>query len=343
MILIDGIVSSIQKYGGISVYFNELISRLSTSDSNALLLEYSDNQLCKDLNGKGAVQRVQVAPRAFERYRDIKSDANIFHSTYYRLPEKRDRQSVVTTVYDYTYEKFIKGLPRVVHSWQKNRAVQSSDIVIAISESTKKDLMHYSAIDESRIRVVYPSASDNYKVLERDERSVGDTVVFVGSRAIYKNFDLAVNAVSEIKDKTLLIVGGGGLTSSELEMLERLIPGRYRFESWLNEVDLNRVFNRAFALVYPSSYEGFGIPVVEAMKAGCPVVASNVSSIPEAAGEAAILLNDICSEGIVSALRDLESAELRSQLVDKGIKHCQTFSWDKCYQETLNIYKELGG
>ncbi|NNN84139.1 glycosyltransferase family 4 protein [Vibrio sp. A8-1] len=260
----------------------------------------------------------------------------LFHSSYYRLPSIR--VPTVTTVHDFTYEKFVNGPAKWVHCWQKYRAIKHSDIVICVSHNTARDLMHYCPIDPSKIRVIHNGVSESYHVLP-DVQSKTNEVLFVGARAGYKNFELAVDALVKRPELSLSIVGGGPLSEAEQQRLDARIPGRYTWLGRLSDEELNLAYNRAYALLYPSSYEGFGIPVIEAMRAGCPVIAVNVSSIPEVAGSAAILTDIADAELFANSLSILP--QRREVLVEAGIEQAKKFSWDKCFEETLQVYKEL--
>lgn len=342
--IIDGIVKSLQSTGGVSVYFDEIILRLSER-VNVCYLDYTKG---KNLFSCGPeVSVFSQTTRLLERYRDVKlpkcclvsNEKNLFHSTYYRIPKYRRSTHVVTTVHDFTYEKFVKGPARWVHSWQKNRAIRNSDIVICVSNNTAKDLMQYCPVDESKIRVIHNGVSENYYPLPIDPDFNYNSVLFVGARGGYKNFNLAITAVAAVPNLELSIVGGGKLSSDELQQLEDKLPGRYRWLGRLSDDELNVAYNHAYALLYPSSYEGFGIPIIEAMRAGCPVIAVNVSSIPEVAGDAAILVDSPSSLAFSDALKNV--AKQRQKLVAAGLAQATNFSWERCFRETLAVYNEL--
>nr|QOS28243.1 D-inositol 3-phosphate glycosyltransferase [Vibrio parahaemolyticus] len=320
MVLFDPIIFELQGGGGITVYFKNILSRINESYGDSLILDVSRK-------------------RIFKRYRDceVNVDKGVFHSSYYRLPKNR-KIKVVTTVHDFTYEKYITGPKRWVHCWQKYRAIRNSDIVICVSNNTAKDLMSYCPIDPDKIRVIHNGVSDSYHPLPMS-KSPTKEVLFVGSRVGYKNFYLAIDTLAKLPGYSLSIVGGGALSEEEKTYLDSLIPGRYKWLGRLSDKELNLAYNRAHALLYPSSYEGFGIPVIEAMRAGCPVVAVNCSSIPEVAGDAAILIENADADLFTEAL--LKVSNTREELINAGLEQAAKFSWDKCFQETLQVYEEL--
>ncbi|MFM4862518.1 glycosyltransferase family 4 protein [Aeromonas media] len=336
MIIYDGIIEKLQQGGGVTVVFNELIKRL-TDNYSYYSYEVSSHIATQKHNKI-------LSPRLLERYRDARlppeflGDKVVFHSTYYRLPANANLP-VVTTVHDFTYEKFAKGLAKWVHSWQKNRAIQNSDLVICVSHNTAKDLQQYCPIDPKKIRVIYNGVSDGYHSLDDVSSEQSQYVVFVGARSGYKNFTLAVESVAAVPNLQLQIVGGGKLREDEIKHLNTHLPNRYKWLGRLSDEELNQIYNQAYVLLYPSSYEGFGIPVLEAMRAGCPVIAVNVSSIPEVAGDAAILVNEPTVAAFSDALIKLPA--IRKQLITAGLAQAAKFSWDRCFEETLAVYNEL--
>ncbi|EBO7750257.1 glycosyltransferase family 4 protein [Salmonella enterica] len=278
--------------------------------------------------------------RLFERYRCFKTrstdqECNIFHSTYYRFP-KDNNFPVVTTVHDFTYELYMRGIRKTIHSLQKNRAIQNSDSIICVSQNTAKDLLNFCDVDDKKIHVIYNGVSEAYKYLNLEEE---EFILFVGARAGYKNFELAVKAVAKLSKMKLKIVGGGTLSNSEIKLLTEYLDDKYEYLGKITNEHLNILYNTAYCLIYPSEYEGFGIPLLEAMRAGCPVIAVNRSSIPEVVGNSAILVDRVSIDSLFSAL--LRVPLNRNELRYKGLLQSQKFSWDKCFSETYDLYKSL--
>lgn len=343
MLFIDGIIFTLQRSGGISVYFDELISYLNKNDHSFVLNVYdnhSDNNNLK-VNINKAIGSLKLeSSRYFERYLDVNIPDNttVFHSSYYRLPRKNQRANIkiITTVHDFTYEKYGSGFSKLIHCYQKKRAILNSDEIVCISNNTKKDLLKF--IPESRnkkISVIHNGVSEHFK--HDSFLSYNSDVIFIGARNGYKNFNSAVKALISTK-LNLIIIGGGILSSEEKSFLERSLPGRFMYMGFLSDEDLVKVYNSSFCLLYPSLYEGFGIPVIEAMSCGCPVIASNSSSIPEICEEAAILCNKSSSEDIFKALESLLDERYRAKLIKRGLFRAKKFSWIKTFKKTMEIY-----
>lgn len=347
-IVYDNIIYSLQKAGGISLYWSELSSRLKKNDFDITFYGFENKNLfAKNINQKKESNIVFRILRYLPFLKRIPKNS-IFHSSYYRVSNQKDIVNI-TTVHDFTYEYYRTGLARFVHVWQKGKAINESDGIICVSKNTKKDLLKfYPNIKENKIKVIYLGTDDAFKVLNNTkelqknftELVDKDYILYVGDRKGYKNFDITVNSLKKLKTKSLVMVGGGELSIEESNKLINL-----EFEHYLGlpSEKLNILYNNAFCLVYPSSYEGFGIPVLEAMNAGCAVVSTNCSSIPEVAGDAGLLVDKIEVEEFVKAILKLEAKEFRDELIKKGLLQAKKFSWDKCFEETLEFYKEIVG
>lgn len=350
-VLIDNIAYSIQKIGGISLVFYELSSRL-INDSR-YKVEFIE---CEDADNNH-YRRMLYIPREvihkfsrrmmkFLRYIDPKPgimEPYIFHSSYYRT--SRDKNAInVTTVHDFTYEVSGKNnFATRVHIWQKKKAVMNSDIVVCISENTKRDLLHYyKGVDENRIFVVYNGVSDEYMPLDNiDEKGLpfkrGTYCIYVGVRRKYKNYNLAIDSLANTEYNIVLV--GSPLSEDEKAYLDATIgANRYVCLSNVSNERLNQLYNGAFCLLYLSAYEGFGIPCVEAQKAGCPVIAYNASSIPEVICDKNLLCRQLSVGEVHKKMFLLTQHEYRKQVVTNGIEFAKQFSWDRCYRELTDLY-----
>jgi len=347
MVIFDNIIFDLQRTGGISSYWFELCKRFSSQ--NTIFFESeNDNILSSDLTIPRNYE--SFIPTCISRYLPftrILPKNSILHSSYYRFSLQKSIINI-NTVYDFTYEFFFSGLQKQIHTLQKKLSVLNSDGIVCISENTKKDLLRfYPDIDSKKVKVIYISASDEYYPIGTP--SIIDCfaellnkpfVLFVGDRSHYKNFNKAVEVVKKIPILNLVVAGGKPLSKSETGFLKTL-QGRFYFYQGISAKNLNLLYNTAFCLLYPSSYEGFGIPILEAMKAGCPVVTTNLSSIPEVAGDAALLVNKPDVNSLVKKVNLLFDSATREDLLQKGFKQSAKFSWDRCFDETIAFYDEV--
>ena len=348
-LLYDNIIFDLQKSGGISVVWYELLKRIC--HQNDFCTRFIDNKWSANpYRRKLDIHHDMILKGdsniAISRYLpvSIKGDCPIlFHSSYYRYCNNPNAINI-TTVHDFTYEYYRKGLAKKLHCWQKYQALRHSQYIVCISENTKRDLLKFVPdIEESKIRVIYNGVSDDYCVLDRHDTSSvipfekGKYVIFVGSRDGYKNFDILKKTIA--KSNYNLVIVGSPLSDEEMRDLEKYVPReRYVSTGFLPNKDLNVLYNHAAALVYPSAYEGFGIPVLEAQRTGCPVIAYNGSSIPEVIGETPLLMNELTEKVLLDKLSLLTNADLIKKVREDGLNNAARFSWDRMYQEYDNLY-----
>lgn len=356
-IYLDNVIFSLQKGGGASVVWQQHLERLlQDKDFQCHFLEY-DNAGLNFFRQQLAINKELIDLKSskflkMKRYLNLNSktkNKHLFHSSHYRL-ERGENVINVTTVHDFTYEHFIKGLAQKVHTWQKNCAIINSDGIICVSESTKKDLLHFLPhIKENKIRVIYNGVDTAFKLLQNDvifnkKHNFEDYsyVLYIGDRRTrYKNFNMAVDACG-IANIPFLIIGGGKLTEFELQNLKtKLGEGNFKSLLDVSVEDLNYYYNKAFCLLYPSLYEGFGIPVIEAQRSGCPVIAIKSSSIPEVIGNNYLAIENPTSQQIVDKIKELSSNNLRKETVELGFEKSKQFSWQNTYNQTKDFYKEL--
>lgn len=351
-IFYDNIIFSLQKAGGISVYWYELLKR-STNEFVFCFETKNENIFGQKLNIFSKKERnLSIKILRYLPFTKKLPSQSIFHSSYYRTIFQKDVAKIIT-IYDFTYEIYCGGLQRFIHSFQKKIAIQNADGIICISNSTKNDLFKFLPnTPNDKVRTIHISASEEFYPLDKIRINLEETkfenlkdkkiILYVGDRkSSYKNFILAVETTSLLVNHMLVSVGGGNITEKETALLDRQLKNRFVHFSNITSSELNLLYNIAFCLLYPSSYEGFGIPIIEAMKAGCPVVSTDFSSIPEIAGDAALLVDKIDVENFVQKIKELENPNVREKLIEIGLRQAELFSWDKCFDETHAFYKEI--
>lgn len=279
-----------------------------------------------------------------------KNDFDIFHPTYYDsyyLKVKSNKPTVIT-FHDLIHEKYLRHYKQVVKD--KMTALKYVNKIIAISQNTKNDLMEYYGLPSDRI-VVIPMASTFANQLGQTRKececSVQSYFLYVGARKEgYKNFRFFVRAIAPllINQSTyfLYCAGGGQFTMEEYLFFKELkIENNIKGFSGSDE-SLVKLYSTAIAFFCPSLYEGFGIPVLEAMNCGCPVACSQTSSLPEVAGDAALYFNPLDGDSILSsAILLITNANVRSNLIQKGFLRAKEFSWEKTANLTLQVYNDL--
>lgn len=354
-ILYDHQCFAMQKYGGISRVFFEIASRIAQKENVYLYEGYHINEYglekAEGINVLKAVKKpcIPKTGRLFHFLnkqglcRQVKSDKyDIYHPTYYE-DYACGRSRLILTVHDMIHELFPAYFPDfTVEVARKENLIKKADRIIAISMATKKDLMNIYNVPEEKIDIVYHGNSLRLPVHELPLVS-SPYVLFVGTRFIYKNFVRMLKAWATSKfchDLQIVAFGGGIFSKSEMLLIKDLGLERQVMQMTGDDCMLANLYKYAEAFIYPSEYEGFGLPLLEAMHYGTPVLCSNTSSLPEVAGEAACYFApeeiDDMREKIDKVLGD---GSLRKDLSCKGIAREKKFSWDKCAEETLAVYR----
>jgi glycosyltransferase involved in cell wall biosynthesis len=361
-IAFDHQVFAFQKYGGVSRYVVRLIegiARRPTFDAH-VFAPLSVNAYLAELP-REIVTSLQVADSDFvqkvarnvgERLAPLliaRAKPSIVHETYYGRRASAPRGvPTVLTVHDMIHEKFPESFAADDPTAAiKRAAVRRADQIVCVSESTRRDLVAIipEAADKTSVtRLGFDSfASSN----PEPAQALPPYLLYVGSRAPYKNFSglVAAFAASPRLRSQFVIraFGGGPPTATDISMMREfhLTTAEIVYERG-DDMVLAQRYRDAAAFIYPSLYEGFGIPPLEAMSAGCPVIASDRSSITEVCGDAAAFFIPDNTDSMVAAIEAVVFSSARqAQLVTLGHARTQLFSWDRCVDATLDVYRTL--
>lgn len=370
----------LQRVGGVSRSFCELAKHLPSSVHCAIVIKQSDNLYLRDPSLLPNIKACRVSEENFlsplkfrgrhRLYRFIEKmcksfptfdnvnkaytiqylkehSFDIYHTTHYDpfFLSHISGKPFVVTVHDMTWEKF--GMDHTSNSIHKHQLCKQADHIVVVSQKTKEDLIHVWDIPQEKISVVYhghPKCPTSYAPALIQE----DYFLYVGSREFYKNFrqtliDFAAFHTSH--PKVLLICTGSPFTRSEQQLIDSLgltTTVRHYFAS---DIELISLYHHALAFIFPSIYEGFGIPILEAFTYGCVALLNNKSCFPEIGGDAAIYF-DSDLEGHSNLPEQLEQVytltpEQRQRIQAKGWERAQLFTWEKSAQQLHEVYKQL--
>lgn len=362
-IAFDSQIFTIQEYGGISRYICSLAQQLNThhdveakifaplhinayADSLPISLAYGVK--VPRIRNTGRI--VLTASQLLSRVAISRFKPQIVHETYFSSLSSTPKNALcVITVHDMIHERLPSAFPRnspPTSEW-KIKSIKRADHVICVSENTKQDLLELTDISPEKISVVHHGF--NQLTVSNVEKIAVPVpyLLYVGDRFGYKNFDglLRAYASSSWLRANLRIVcfGGGRLHANELLLIQSLGLTFQQVEQVGGSDEQLAVFYKnAAAFVYPSLYEGFGIPPLEAMSLNCPVICSDASSIPEVVGDAAQYFDAKNIDSITASIEVvLQSSEKRDYFIAKGVERCNKFSWKRCANETLTVYENL--
>ena len=352
-----------QKYGGISRYFANIMTEIEARDDikYKLAAVRSKNYYIRDvpllLNNrtgdfflKGKVKREIKWNSLYSKYLLKENDFDVFHPTYYH-PYFLNyiKKPFVVTVHDMIHEKY----PEVFNKHDmpvaafKKQIVAKASKVIAISQSTKNDLIDILHVPEEKIEVIHHGIRlQEFKSVPLALDIPKDFILYVGDRNPYKNFNRFAEAMGEImnkyKDVFLVCTGGARFTLDEVKLLTKLNIIHRCFRINVTDIELNALYQHALAFVFPSLYEGFGLPVLEAFQNNCPVIASNTSSLPEVCSDAAAYFNPNDTSAIAGAIDEvLNNTELKISLIKRGQERLMQFSIGNCINKTIELYKQV--
>jgi glycosyltransferase involved in cell wall biosynthesis len=321
---------------------------------NEYIKELPDIQINKllKINFRGKWRLLNIQNKINSIINIRQNDFDIYHQTHYDPYAFKYLSSIkksVTTIYDMNFfviPEIYKDYPCPwLFKWQEESA-KSADKIIAVSKNTKNNLMSIWKIPDKKIDVIYLGIEninlDDYDLSRKYEKPY---LLFVGTRLLYKNFENYLKAFKLILEKNndlLLVCTGYSFTKDEKHLLEELhLDNKVDIIS-ADERTMVNLYRNAELFVYPSLYEGFGIPLLEAMSCQCPIICSNTSCFPEISGDAAFYFDPYSLENMVEAtLEVLNNSSLKQKLVENGLERIKEFSWKTCADKHAALYKAL--
>lgn len=358
--------------GGIGIYTNNLIQQLNEIDKfnkyylihgvskNTQIYKTNEEILIKKYSlskGSRSIWRYFSAPLKLKNMNQL----DIVHDTYeigtlsFKTPFKK-----IITVHDlspFLFPEMFSSLTVLLHKLLFSKTLQSVDKIITVSECSKRDLVTYFSIPEDKIKVIFNGVDPKFKPLNKEDVNEFlkkynlnfPFILFVGTLEPRKNLSTLFKAYYQLKKKNinhkLVIAGKKGWKYQEIfETVNKLnLKNDIIFTDYIPENDLPALYNAADVFVYPSIYEGFGLPPLEAMACGTPVVTSNISSLPEVVGNAGITVDPKDIDMLATSLYEvLTNDSLMKEMTKKGLERAKLFSWRSCAVETLKVYQEVG-
>lgn len=359
-ILYDNQMFTFQRFGGVTRYFADLMYNLPAGEFTFdIPMRYCENHYLTETYGQKydkisfpgnyrIRRRIYQLANKHISWKAIKfNDYDIFHPTYFNpyflKSIKRRQKPFVLTIHDMTFERYPQDVliyDRTIP--HKKRLIAEADHIIAVSENTKRDIVELLGTDPSRISVVH----HGYRDIVRAAPQILDRyVLYVGERKGYKNFFPWLSAIRPIfnLDPNLKVVCTGSMfTTSELKLFKKWNIADRLVHISANDAQMASLYKYALCFVFPSHYEGFGIPILEAFANGCPVCLSNASCFPEVAGDAALFFNPGDAQSMQDTLKELlVSNTLRDELRRKGLQRSKEFSLEKMVERTCDVYRKV--
>jgi len=353
-IFLDGKVFGYGRHGGIGRMHYEIAKGVSPQLAVTLfhglyIDEYNwDKSTLVDNVGadwrwtfKGSASAREVLERFWldRVWNGFSSNRNaIYHSSYYRMPTNINNQKLLVSDFDCVHERYPELFSNASSVIQmKAKALQKADLIATISESSKKDLIRFHQVSEEKIRVVHLGVSSFFSPGKAFEKSQSRPyLVYVGSRAAYKNFKLLhdVFRKGKVRGYDLVVVGG------ECALATETLPsgGEIRWCS-ADDYQLRAIYRGAAVFIYPSLYEGFGIPPLEALACGCPVVASDIPVLREVLGDVVEYFDPLSEDALIDAIK--QAIKNKNMKAIPSIKHIEQYTWERVSASFLKIYKGL--
>ncbi|MGQ0603594.1 MAG: glycosyltransferase family 4 protein [Anaerolineales bacterium] len=367
-VVVDGLIYRIQPHGGISRIYNEVLPRMCDQDADLQVTLLTHGRLLQPVPAHPRITHQRLWPvdsllrpsrlwsRALPRLRALVQRrwlgpalGRLWHSTYYTEPDAWDGPVVVTVV-DMIHERFahlFNSAADVDFRRLKQCCVMAADAVICISEATRHDLEHYYGQLRGAVHVIPLACDQRFRLLSADAHIAGRPfLLYVGDRNHYKNFwgFLETYHTWPGRGGADVVVVGKPWKPAERQRLRELgLSDHVRHVSMVDDEHLCRLYNSALAFVSPSLYEGFGIPLLEAMACGCPIVASDIPSTREVADGCPLYFDPTVPASLCAALDASVAEGRRSLRVQHGRQRAESYTWDETARRTLEVYRTVSG
>jgi glycosyltransferase involved in cell wall biosynthesis len=281
-----------------------------------------------------------------------RGDYDVFHPTFYDsyFFKFLGNKPFVVTVHDLINEKFINQFEYLKLEEKitndKHLLMKEAYKIIAVSESTKKDIIDHYQIDKNKIEVIYHGNSLLKKSVSEDAKLSFQYVLFVGKRSMYKNFLFTLKSIHHLLKQykiKFVCYGGGEFSFEEIELIKKLELQKFVIQINKNDdQSLQNLYSNALFFIFPSMYEGFGIPLLEAFGCECPVLTSDGGALREIGVDAVTYFDPYDSQSLSESFYSmLNSSDLRKQCVKRGIDRLSFFSWDKTFSQHIDVYKSI--
>ena len=345
-----------QKYGGVTRYSYELVKELIIKNIDLeMFLTIHKYQYLKDIRKINTGFYLKRYPNLkilrkinnlIINNKIIKSNGTIIHDNYYPEELLKTKKNKILTIHDLIHEKFKEFYGNKNLNLRK-KIISEIDLFICVSKKTKEDFINYYNIPENKIKVIYHGS--NHLINLKNENLIKfdkPFILYVGSREKYKNFNLLLNAISISesfkKDFELICFGGKNFSDNEINLFKKLkINNNIKLVSGGDEY-LKNLYLNATAFIFPSIYEGFGLPLIEAMSLGCPVIASNIKIFNEVCDSSANYFDCNSYESLKTEIENIVySNEKRLELINKGKERAKKFTWQKCADNVVDVYKAI--
>lgn len=353
---------------GVGTYTYNLIKEISKilPEDSIYLIDYTNHYTFGSLNKITFGSFVVNIPKKsyiWHLYSQFKLRENNFDLDIIHSPEnstlvtKLKSQKKIITVHDIRQHVFPEfNIETMLSYLFLPTTLKNADKIITVSNSTKNDIINYFQISADKIQVIYEAADKKFKPLEHEDLlpikkkySLNfPFILYVGNLSKHKNIPQLIKAFYNIRkldcNHKLVIAGKKKWKYKEIfDLIDKLdLHDEVIFTGYVSDKDLPALYNLADLFVYPSIYEGFGLPPLEAMACGCPVITSNTSSLPEVVGDAGIMVDPYDVDELSTAIfKVLSNDVVRKDLVIKGLDRVKMFSWEKCAKDTINVYYEV--